>query len=263
MRNWEARPLHAEPDFALKPTTPRPELVLTPVQALLSTRDDSPVRRCPRQVHPVADVVPDYTIPMDNIMIVDVATPRSKSHLIMITTLSMGYFEFDCITRNGHDILLAFLTASVAPERLMHHDEGSTVKSTSSVTSCLDLDVDAMTAQHMRGRAERETWPEKFSRRFGRVANTLQEISGSICDMTCCQHSTVDSETRDRPPYSTTTNALGEMEMDENDSTMPSPERDPAAKDYYYRRRVNDRNWMQKYESYPAIRETEPEIYSR
>jgi hypothetical protein len=116
---------------------------------------------------------------------------------------------------------MAFLKASVAPERILEasrydvttnpsssssdsdrHREGPAVRSSSSVTSCLD--VDAFTAAHMKGRADNETWPEKMSRRVGKVVNSLSELSGAFCDIACCLG---DDAVRDKPPPPTSRQA--------------------------------------------------------
>jgi hypothetical protein len=159
---------------------------------------------------------------------------------VYVTTFSYGMLEFQCQHQNGVDIFMAFLKASVPPERVLDRagrderrgglgggsrdsydsattasddgedgagnagsqrrkgragrarrgegsrrgDNGPTIRSSSSVTSCLD--VDAFTAAHLRGRAEHETWPEKVTRRVGHVVNSLSDLSAACCDGSWC-----------------------------------------------------------------------------
>lgn len=234
MRNWER--CRSTPKQQKQPN-PRsrpmivgesgPELLLTPMRELLTNRDESPVRRESLRQQPALE---GSSIPIEDILVVDVADGREpKLHL---TTMTFGYYEFTCNNRNGHDILLAFLKASVSPERILDgriEDEGPTIRSSSSVTSCLD--VDALTAAHLQGRADSETWPEKMSRRVGKVVSSLTELSGAFCDLACC----LDDSVREKPPASPpssprtsmhpsrrTSLRYSDLEMDENDSQLPT-----------------------------------------
>jgi hypothetical protein len=114
-----------------------------------------------------------------------------RRRISVAMTLSLGYFDFGCISLNGHDILLAFLQACVPVDRILNGlitDGGVPgIRMTSSTTtSCfdndMDLDVDALTAQHLQGQADRETWMEKMSRRTGKVVSSLSEMSESFCE---------------------------------------------------------------------------------
>jgi len=231
-----------------------PELLLTPVVEYITNRDDSPARSRHRtssfsKVAPLdmmeqqqqqsnLDRKP-YAIAVEDILVVNCTYSGSNS--LHITTLSSGFFEFSCGTANGHDILLAFLQASLDPERIIQeqpsfvkgishsHGCGGVPSGGSSVTSCLD--IDALQAQHLEFRATAETWPEKLSRRVGHVFQNLQELSGAICDSACCpaaQHETKlaaahhhahnTSEPRTPPPPSrhANTNFPDELEIDDN-----------------------------------------------
>lgn len=171
-----------------------------------------------------------YSIPLSDVMVVETYNVRygSPLHKLTVTTISYGVFEFHCHTSNGHDVLLAFLQTSLAPERILDGSTGGAVghrrscshggrsrsntpndpttihtsPSHSTVSSCLD--VDGLTERHVRGRMENETWPEKISRRVGRVVHSLHELSASLCDAAVCchpqqQHSS-PNEQREKPP---------------------------------------------------------------
>lgn len=244
-----------------------PELLLTPVRELLSSRDESPVRRLsrPRSRNDPDndqndgddddDLVDDPTrsalsLPIAEILIIDTSgkpptvpaqqqqtsSSSSSSHqqrslsgrlTIYITTLSLGYYEFQCLNRNGHDILMAFLRASVDPERIVegnHHNSfHPDLRSTSSVasSSCLDLDMDALHDKHFSKHQQYESWPEKMGRRVNKAISTLSELcagSSYLCDYaTCCSHPNSaspsvtteqeDERREDVPHGSTTTSA--------------------------------------------------------
>jgi len=248
-----------------------PELLLTPVRELLSSRDESPVRRLsrPRSRDPDDgddkdndddDVVDDpmrtaLSLPICEILIIDTSgkppqaaapapaqqqSQTSSSHqqrslsgrlTIYITTLSLGFYEFQCLNRNGHDILMAFLRASVDPERIAegnhHHPSNSfhpDLRSTSSVasSSCLDLDMDALHDKHFLKHQQYESWPEKMGRRVNKAISTLSELcagsSSYLCDYaTCCSHPASaspsvtkeedDDERREDVPHGSTTSA--------------------------------------------------------
>lgn len=207
MRNWEysnqsrrtsfASRNRLHPPFSMvredhQQVIHSPELLLTPIIEYITNRDDSPVRSRHRissiKVGPENNQCTPYSIAIADIIVVN----TSSSSLIQITTLSSGFFEFKFLSANGHDILKAFLQASLDPERIVddsdnnsdnhHHDPVKT--SGSSVTSCLD--IDALQARHLRGRAAAETWPEKISRRIGHICQNLSEMSSTLCDKACC-----------------------------------------------------------------------------
>jgi hypothetical protein len=213
-----------------------PELLLTPLHEILTNREGSSPRRRwssrSRSVQPIneAEEKKDgrghYSVPINDIVVVETCNVRNKSstHRIQVTTLSLGYFDFDCVSRNGHDILLAFLQASVPADRILDGlvtDGAPGIRLTSSSASCLDmdLDVDALTAQHLKGQVERETWLEKMSRRTGKVVSSLSELSESFCEtIVCCQ---VDvrannDESRQSPPrQSPSFGKQSHLELDE------------------------------------------------
>jgi hypothetical protein len=234
-----------------------PELLLTRVEEFLSTRDDSPSLRRQQQqqqrtggsqrgttlgsrepkVSSISEQQQQYSIPVEEIMAVDTKQNRS----LLITTLSMGVFEFYDLTANGYDILLAFLKASLHPERIAALEESfsscyDTLHSNSSVTSCLD--VDTLQARHLSDRAENETWPEKLSRRVGHVLSSLSELSDAFCAVSCC------NEKRDAAPapssaaaaagkpsttITTTPTKKPELEIDDA-STVQSPQNNKKTK---------------------------------
>jgi hypothetical protein len=210
-----------------------PELLLTPIMEYMTNhRDDSPVRRTgSNHLRQRNEALVAYSIPIADIMVVETYNVRygSPLHKLTITTISYGVFEFDCNSSNGHDILLAFLQAKLDPERILDGagvDDSPfpCISDSPSTASCLD--VDGLTARHVRGRVENETWPEKISRRMGKVVNSLQEISSTFCEMTCCRS---EDCLRERPPRSSFRyNDLGL----EEEAESPSPPRKSLRKDY-------------------------------
>jgi hypothetical protein len=284
MRNWEARKSPRPSSFTMKNSVSTsslpvvgtilegdshcgPELLLTPLHDLQGNREgsNSPRRRWKtqgRQVHPVNEAeekkdyrakCSSYSVPINDIVVVETCTARkgASAHRIQITTLSLGYFDFDCISRNGHDIVLAFLQACVPVERILDGritDDVPGIRLTSSTTSCfdndMDLDVDALTAQHLKGQADRETWMEKMSRRTGKVVSSLSEISETFCEtIVCCQVDRVDeNDARESPPRpSHSFGKQSHLELDEG-SQMYSPalqseEEEEAAADKFFEKK--------------------------
>jgi len=261
MRNWEARHQMRQQRFLVKtsshPDTQTysmvvddehhygPELLLQPViEYLTNHRDDSPVRGVRRKPLPEQAAPPPpvaYSIPLNNILVVETYNVRygSPLHKLTITTVSYGVFELNCNNSNGHDILLAFLQASLKPERIIdggaddQQSQHPTIKQSSSTLSCID--IDGFTARFVRGRVENETWPEKISRRVGKVVSSLQEISVSWCDSACFHgnsssaHST--NETREMPP--SPVGRCNDLGLDEEEGSVTSPPRKPINKHYH------------------------------
>jgi hypothetical protein len=226
--------------------TSEPELLLTPIaEYILHSRDDSPGRRSlsasRQRVSPqMVDPVP-YSLPLSEILTVNTttATTTTAHHRLNITTRSMGLFEFDHLTNNALDILLAFLQSCICADRIrigndpesstnpMYHE---TLRSTSSVTSCFD--IDALQAQQLNKRAEMETWSEKLSRRVGHVVHSLSEFSSSVCDAACCRDSwpllSEQQQQRDNSHHIPEQSyRFHELEIDNNTTDTPRPNNNP------------------------------------
>lgn len=200
-----------------------PELLLIPIieaaQYMTNNRDESPQRRSRNTNQPASSNTPtvtaagtstasssDVNISQCSISVADITVaynflnmkPPHRIHIVTSSTTASIY-EFDNLTDNAYDILLAFLLASIGPERIIdkpiiqpqqppkHHHQrrqhpGHRLKSNSSITSCMDIDT--LEAKHLEGLNKNETWPEKFSRRVGHVVNSLSEL----CDSACCSN---------------------------------------------------------------------------
>jgi hypothetical protein len=237
LRNWE----HRHPFSTLITSHHRtqlngPELLLTPERIVASIRDVSPLRHS--GMRPERPLPTPFSIPIYDIIVVETHHNRrygAHNNQLTITTRSFGVFELNCESLNGHDILLAFLHASLPPERILDGDGNSHAHShirptISTVSSCLDMDH--FTAQKVRERGENETWPEKLSRRMGKVVHSLHEISLTLCDASsCCQQVPTDllllsssrrggSTAERRDPPAVDWNDLG---LEEEESSWSSP----------------------------------------
>jgi hypothetical protein len=119
----------------------------------------------------------DVIVPVSDIMVVDMYG-NGESHRTNITTMSFGFFEFTLESRNGQEVLLAFLKASLPKERVM---EGSIPRSPSSFsqhtasTGSKSFDVEAFTASRMAERMSNESFSEKLRRKVGRVVSSFEE----------------------------------------------------------------------------------------
>jgi hypothetical protein len=292
MRNWEARhhftsrsmsrrlsrSLGPAADDTDQQHNHGPELLVTPVQEYLTNhRDDSPagrgmlVRRTSSGssarnregagISPAAAAAVPYSIPITDIMVVETYNARygAPLHRLNITTISLGIFEFDCHNMNGHDILLAFLQACLAPERILDGSAdcgpAAVNKTFSQSSSCLD--VDGLTARHVQGRVNSETWPEKISRRVGKVVHSLQEISGAICDATCCQPA---AEKRDSAPPRFRFEDLEFCEDDQEENVSPRPTSYPSRYPSTYRKETGDSDALGQFLPSGLSMESEPEL---
>jgi hypothetical protein len=215
LRNWEGQSYYKSRRKSLLSLTAKaagncPEILLTPIEyhggdvggndMMDDNDDDDNQLRWP------------CSISMDDILVVQRHYPASSSAndaKLSITTMQAGSYELGGLTANGHDILLAFLQASLEPERICFADHDTAVmadgygggnnnnknhssintfcqennqnmfSSGSSVSSCLDFDT--LQDMHVQNCANAETWPEKMSRRFGRVVHNLTETFADNC----------------------------------------------------------------------------------
>ena len=214
-----------------------PELLFTPAYDLSPSKPPRSTNGSvlsSRRISPSA--LEPYTIPVEEIVLVTcdatAGTPSARSASskcpnntrIQVSTVSLGCYEVDCLTSNGHDIVLAFLQGALKPERIERREnKSSSLRKSrhsqrfvsdhvsgeapsmdsleSSVHSSSVLDIDALQAKHLKGRAEAETWYEKLQRRCGLILSNVSDqwSDGSFCDA-CCQpsgHSSHDPTTKD------------------------------------------------------------------
>lgn len=196
MRHWHTD-TQSTPYKLGQPHQEGPELVLSAVQDYLDNRDLTPVRHRAtrnRQVSPYgADAQPRYSIPLTEILVIE----RSRRCIFTVTTLHQGLFEFDLRNSNRHDLLLAFLQAHLPPEHIQLASDGS-VGMHSTCSSKSQMDVDKLQDKTMQ--ETQETWPARLSRRMSKVATSIQQLSGTVCDLTaCCRDHYVGSNSFDSP----------------------------------------------------------------
>lgn len=104
-----------------------------------------------------------------------------EEQIVQLTTISQGFWEFYCTSRNAMDVLWAFLKSTLSQNQIL--ERGPTLNSNSSATSSLCMDVDALNTKHFK---KPEQWSQSLSRRLGRLTQSMSDISGSFCDFTCC-----------------------------------------------------------------------------
>jgi len=158
-----------------------------------------------------------YQIPLSDVIVVDVDGISSDRRddfasregcRMNITTASGGYFEFVFQSKNAHDVLLAFLQASLPPERITNGAAGATAAggrdSPSGVNSLTDsdrairintsgccdtnegsYDMEGFTAREMTERVKREGLGSKIRRRFVHIVSQLQDVSLSLTECFC------------------------------------------------------------------------------
>ena len=127
-------------------------------------------------------------IPMHNILAVE---PSHEAYRTILTVKEKGLFEVSLESRNGMDILLAFLRARLPHERIMD-DNASLAKSQSSMSqtsrSTKSFDVEAFTASRMAERIQHETLAEKMRRKVGKLVSSLEEGESSFLYILLCTY---------------------------------------------------------------------------
>ena len=250
MRHWKEATATTNASYHSPSHQEGPELVLSAVHDYLDNRDVTPVRqRRPRQISPSAATTPSaaYSIPLADIVVIERGVRRCK---FTVTTVHQGLFEFDLRNDNRHDLLLAFLAAHLPAERIQFASDGS-VSLHSTCSSKSQMDVDRLQDKTMQETVE--TWPARLSRRMSKVATSIQQLSGTVCDLTACCRDVVNSadhhiptspathDLRDEAPrvepaasYAMPVANGGHLEMDEEVSTMTR--KDSALSSSYYAR---------------------------
>lgn len=131
------------------------------------------------------------TIPISDIVVADV----HDAHVIFLTTLSNGYFEFCFRTANARDMMVAFLNASLGPERIL--SQAGPPKEENLEEPACSFDVETLTANRIEERMRTESFSEKVRRKMAHVALQIEEISTSISECACGyrNHTTPKKET--------------------------------------------------------------------
>lgn len=153
-----------------------------------------------------------YHISLSDVIVVDVDGISSRRRddfsaregcRMNITTVASGYFEFVFQSKNAHDVLLAFLQASLSPERITNgatakallQQKGDASLSDSdnalgmNASACCDQenydDMENFTAREMKQSLKREGLGDKIRRRFYHIASQLQDVSSSLTECFC------------------------------------------------------------------------------
>ena len=157
----------------------------------------------------------EYLIPTSNIIVVDgrssaaaddesdnVVTTRSAAcrKRIYITTVSHGYYEISFDTANAHSVMIAFLRASLPPQRIMKEIAGVGVGvgggTFDATTCCADtargsFDMENFLAQEIDETVRNEGVLGKLRRRVNHIAGTCgdREYIFILCPRcTMCPH---------------------------------------------------------------------------
>jgi hypothetical protein len=139
-------------------------------------------RQRPRLMTPVPvpvhqDVSGEVTIPISEILILDVCG-GSNQHQCNITTMLRVHYELTMENQNGQDMLQAFLKARLPKDRVVEaisQRTGSQLSKHSGSTTARSFDVEAFTAVRMAERMENETMSEKLRRKVVRVFSSFEE----------------------------------------------------------------------------------------
>ena len=277
MRNWDSHlDNHSSPSSGGKLSAKKvlqsdrstgPELIFQPVQDALDNHHyhhhahhaqvdgmmptPQPLHHPARPKTQPTATRPSYSVPLEEIVVVERMKPRrsgarqrhNQTFQLTLTTIHQGVLEIDLHNANGHDMLLAFLSAHLPSERIQIISAsvdgcGASVDSTCSSLS--QLDVDRLLDKTIHNTTTSETWPEKLSRRVSKVVHTLESISGTICDLTvCCRDgsaaeptttqtgASTNAEVRDAAPHIQPTASYsmpvangGHLEMDEGEFSI-------------------------------------------
>jgi hypothetical protein len=117
-----------------------------------------------------------YTIPLSDVVVADLNTN------VHLTTKSHGYFEFSFRSKNARDLMVAFLTASLPPERIITCSAANREEEWNAPICSYSFDVETLTNRRIQERVEQETLSEKLKRKVAHVALQIEasEYSSSV-----------------------------------------------------------------------------------
>lgn len=144
-----------------------------------------------RQRQPDVEVpeIQSFVVPLSDIVVVDIYAPDPSSNALFrnndrmnVTTMNNGYYEFYFQTQMSYDILLAFLRANLAAERITDGagnntsiDNGYIQPQLSRCCSGELFDAETLTARRMKERVQTESISEKLRRKAAHVATRIGE----------------------------------------------------------------------------------------
>mmetsp|Transcript_20199 Transcript_20199/g.26649 ORF Transcript_20199/g.26649 Transcript_20199/m.26649 type:complete len:254 (-) Transcript_20199:141-902(-) len=165
-----------------------------------------------------------YAIPLGDIVVVDVDGANSrdfddKTHSMQggnrmgVTTMSNGYFEFSFISKNSHDVLMAFLQSSLPPEKMtmgstygnvpgreiINSDSGNSSSFTPILEKKSSVDMDKLTEKEIKDSVNAESLPQRIRRKMTTVVERFGEVSVGLSECMCGDF------TREETPKAVTT----------------------------------------------------------
>jgi len=132
------------------------------------------------------------TIPISDIIMIDTdgsyscshgnssAFPQDviETHLMYITTLNKGYFEFTFHSRNAHDVMVAFLQSTLPDERITRNN--NYLRQYGGHDHDMSYDMEFVTAREMKN-CEKESFSEKLMTRMQVVFSFIDGFSDHCC----------------------------------------------------------------------------------
>ena len=137
------------------------------------------------------------TIPITDIIVVDTDGSHSQidtyqvidlheSHVMYITTMTSGYFEFTFYSKNAQDVMQVFLQSTLPGERITR----SRLKSQSSMKSTTlhdtSYDMDLLTTKQLNGIIENETFSERMLSKVQSIFSTFDTITSQFTECVSC-----------------------------------------------------------------------------
>ncbi|CAB9501495.1 expressed unknown protein [Seminavis robusta] len=196
-----------------------------------------------------------FSVPCCSIKTVEkMVSSLFRGYRIFFVTGSRGSYELEFENKNGMDIMMAFLQATLPVERFIQSD-GTAANNTSTDGGAGDdtsyistLDVEKLT-ERIAERQHTETMSEKLRKGVGQMVSSIEEMSSSFCGHVCCSSGQImgssvapyvptSDEIRDSPPSSDSHKKSRQhhlhddfpepvMEIDEEKSTTTTSSADP------------------------------------
>lgn len=145
-----------------------------------------------------------YSLPCSCINTVEKVSSLFRGHRLSFVTGTRGSYELEFENKNGQDIMMAFLQATLEPERFVNVDNCSKSVDASDTASYLStLDVEKLTERLAEQESE-ETMTERLRRSVGRMVSGIEE---SKCPAGCMRRTGT---------FDACTYTLGEMFWDDS-----------------------------------------------
>jgi hypothetical protein len=118
-----------------------------------------------------------YSLPCSSIKTVEKVSSLFRGYRLFLVTATRGSYELEFENKNGQDIMMAFLQATLPPHSFVNFESGGgsrSVDASDTASYLSTLDVEKLT-ERLAERESEETMSERLKRSVGLMVSSIEE----------------------------------------------------------------------------------------